>query len=236
MLFLCGQGPAAEHILRFEYARKQKVMVFTHDGADLARIAHELGVWYTTENVNDAAAWPGQPSLIASVCYLHIVKPALIEYMQGKIFNCHAALLPSHRGRSAVPWALVNGDSHIGITYHWIDSGIDTGPIILQAARPITPHDTQDTLFAKVYQLMADFWYPARHLAQIGWPGVPQPQGGFYHQAGPPYGGTIDADWPIEKIDRFIRAMTLQGKAPATYHGQEVRSIGDYERLRTDPV
>ena len=235
MLFLCGHGPAAERILIAEHRRKTRVGVFTHDlNGGLALLARELGCYVTTANVNDVDEWPGIPALIASICYLHIIKPPLIEQMAGRIINCHAALLPRHRGRSAVAWAIADGDQQTGITYHYIDAGIDTGNIILQAACDIAPDETQDTLFPKMYRMMVDYWYPARHLANINWPGVAQPEGGYYHHAGPPYDGLIRETWEPERVERFIRAMTLQGKPYARYRGQEVVTFADYERLRKD--
>lgn len=59
----------------------------------------------------------------------------------------HPSLLPRHRGASAVNWALIQGDAETGITWFWPDSGIDTGPILLQRTVAVTPDDTTGSLY-----------------------------------------------------------------------------------------
>jgi hypothetical protein len=79
-LFLCGRGPAIEAILRrLATNRGNKLAVFTHDGAPIIGVAIELGVFVTTADVNDTAAWPWHPAAIASIGYLTIFKQATID-------------------------------------------------------------------------------------------------------------------------------------------------------------
>ena len=51
----------------------------------------------------------------------------------------HPSLLPRHRGRSAMHWAIRMGDETTGVTIFWTDKGIDTGPVLLQRACPVGP-------------------------------------------------------------------------------------------------
>jgi methionyl-tRNA formyltransferase len=232
MLFICGKGPAAEAILRQCAEQKHQVALFTHEGADIIRTARELGVWYSTQSVNDLGKWPYKPGAIASIGYLHIIRRPVIARMAGRVINCHAALLPNHRGRSSVPWAILDGDAVTGITYHWVDEGIDTGRIILQCTCQIAPDETQASLFDKINRLVVECWPAAIKLAFLDIPGVAQVGQAQYHHAGPPHGGAIDPAWPWEYVERFVRAMTYPPLPCATYNGWEVRDMDTYEAMR----
>jgi methionyl-tRNA formyltransferase len=59
----------------------------------------------------------------------------------------HPSLLPKYRGRSAINWTLINGETVTGFTIFWLDKGIDTGPILLQKEVPIDPEETTGTLY-----------------------------------------------------------------------------------------
>lgn len=230
-LFLCGKGEAAENILRWLIRGKYAVVVFTHPDTALAELAAEHQLWWTTRSVNDIEHWPCRPGVLASVGYLDIIKQPVLDAARGRAFNCHFALLPNHRGRSAVPWAIVDGDTVTGITYHWIDAGIDTGRILLQGACQIDADETQATLFAKLNQLALDFFPMALRLSYFDMEGVEQRGRSQYHRAGPPHGGVIDPTWPIAYTERFVRAMTYPPLPYATLNGQEVRAVGDFRVL-----
>ena len=57
----------------------------------------------------------------------------------------HPSLLPKYRGRTAINWALIRGETVTGLTIFWLDKGIDTGPILLQKEVPVEPDDTAGT-------------------------------------------------------------------------------------------
>lgn len=232
MIFLCGKGEAAQGILQWLLDRKARVAVFTHADTPLLEMAASHNLWYTTRSLNEMEHWPFHPGAIASVGYLHIVKQHVIERVRGRVFNCHYALLPNHRGRSAVPWAIADGDRVTGITYHWIDVGIDTGNILLQAACQVDADETQATLFAKLNQLAVDYWPMAVRLAFLDLPGAAQRGRSQYHKAGPPHGGEIDPSWDDAYTERFLRAMTYPPLPYATRGGVEVRSMDEYRELR----
>jgi methionyl-tRNA formyltransferase len=59
----------------------------------------------------------------------------------------HPSLLPKYRGRSAINWALINGETKTGVSLFWVDEGIDTGPILLQKEVAVDPDDTTGTLY-----------------------------------------------------------------------------------------
>ena len=88
--------------------------------------------------------------LIALAGYMRIVTPVLIGAYPNRIMNIHPSLLPAFPGlevqKKAVDW----GVTIAGCTVHFITEGVDEGPIIIQAAVPVLPGDTADTLSARV--------------------------------------------------------------------------------------
>lgn len=67
--------------------------------------------------------------------------------------NIHPSLLPSFKGKDAVPQALDAGVRVAGCTVHWVDEGMDTGKIIEQASCPVWDDDNEHTLHAKIHEL-----------------------------------------------------------------------------------
>ena len=224
-IIFCGGGKPIIDIVK--NCRMSIAAVYTHPGNNqLVELCKERNILCTYESINDREP-PIKPVYIASVYYKTIIKPHVIEAVKGRIFNAHAALLPRHRGRSAVPWAIVEGDTFSGVTYHYIDKGIDTGRIILQAACQITPDETQTSLFEKIDRLVVAMFPAALHLVMSGFEGIPQ-EGKSNYNKGVPYGGEIDPNWTITRIQRFINAMTYPPYPPATYRHREVRTMNDY--------
>ena len=72
------------------------------------------------------------------------------------MINCHAGKLPFYRGRNVLNWVLINDENEFGITLHYVDSGIDTGDIIIQKTFPITDEDDYSTLLQRAYVGCAD--------------------------------------------------------------------------------
>lgn len=91
---------------------------------------------YQPEDINDADFIATidalSPELIVCVSYHAILKKGLIERHPQRIVNAHLAPLPYYRGRAPLNWAIINGEDHTAVTVHFVDEGIDTGPIIAQ--------------------------------------------------------------------------------------------------------
>ena len=88
--------------------------------------------------------------LIVLAGFLVKIPAAMIEKYEGKIINIHPALLPAFTGLDAQGQALNYGVKIAGCTVHFVDAGMDTGPIIMQAAVPVLDEDTHDTLAARI--------------------------------------------------------------------------------------
>jgi methionyl-tRNA formyltransferase len=87
---------------------------------------------------------------------------------QGTI-QYHPSLLPRHRGRSSINWAIIQGEIRTGATIFWPDEGMDTGPVLLQRAVDIGPDDTAGSLYyEKLYPLGVDLLAEAVALVKDG--------------------------------------------------------------------
>ena len=236
-LVLCAYNDIGCRVLEHVTTRDDidELMGYTHDPAsdvdDVRRIAGERGVQWSTKNVSHTEL-PFVPDVIASVYYRYIIKRHVIDACNGRIFNTHPSLLPRHRGCSSVPFSIIEGDDVTGVTFHYIDEGIDTGSILLQVTVPIGPETTQAQLFARCMDVGAQHWPEALALVLAGDPGRPQHGETCYHPREAPLGGTIDESWSDEQVERFIRAMTYPPRPYATLHGIEVRTFEEYLRLR----
>ncbi|MGH7236786.1 MAG: phosphoribosylglycinamide formyltransferase [Nitrospiraceae bacterium] len=88
--------------------------------------------------------------LIALAGYMRIVTPVLIGAYPNRIMNIHPSLLPAFPGLDAQKKAVDWGVKITGCTVHFVTEGVDEGPIIIQAAVPVLPGDTADTLSARI--------------------------------------------------------------------------------------
>ena len=98
--------------------------------------------------------------LVCLAGFLRLVKRPLLEAFPSRILNIHPSLLPAFPGLESWKQALEAGVSEAGCTVHYVDDGMDTGPIILQEAVQILPDDTAESLHARI-QIVEHRLYPA---------------------------------------------------------------------------
>lgn len=96
------------------------------------------------------AASVGAPDLIVSAGFMKILGPSFVQKFNGRLINTHPALLPSFPGAHAVRDALDYGVKVTGSTVHYVDEGVDTGPIIAQRAVDIRADDSEDELHERI--------------------------------------------------------------------------------------
>ena len=128
----------------------------------MTRAVHEARI----RRVLDA----GRPDLVCLAGYMRVLSPELVEAYRGKIVNIHPSLLPKFPGLHVQRLALEAGERESGCTVHFVDAGIDSGPIILQRKVPILPGDTEETLSARILE-QEHIAYPeavARVLQELG--------------------------------------------------------------------
>ena len=91
--------------------------------------------------------------LVILAGFMRIVGKPLIEAFPNRIMNIHPALLPAFPGLHSQKQAVDYGVKVSGCTVHFVDEGMDTGPIIIQAAVVVSPDDTEDTLSERILRL-----------------------------------------------------------------------------------
>lgn len=88
--------------------------------------------------------------LVCLAGFMRIISPEFISKYKNRIINIHPAILPSFPGLHAQKQALDYGVKFSGCTVHFVDSGVDTGPIILQEIVPVLDSDTEETLSKRI--------------------------------------------------------------------------------------
>jgi len=84
--------------------------------------------------------------------YMRLVTPVLLKAYPNHIINIHPSLLPKFSGLEAIERAYASGDTETGVTIHYIDEGMDTGPFIKQCKVVRLKHDTEETLEQRIHQ------------------------------------------------------------------------------------
>jgi phosphoribosylglycinamide formyltransferase 1 len=84
--------------------------------------------------------------LVVLAGYMQLLSPSFVDRFRNRIVNVHPALLPSFPGLDAVQQALDHGVKMTGVTVHFVDEGVDSGPIILQRPVPVPPDREWQTL------------------------------------------------------------------------------------------
>ena len=92
------------------------------------------------------------PALICLAGFMRILSPLIVAEYKGRILNIHPALLPSFPGLHGQRQALAYGVKITGCTVHFVDEGVDTGPIIMQRAVEVKEGDTEEVLSARILE------------------------------------------------------------------------------------
>ena len=165
-VLVSGRGTNLEAILkaaeRPEYPARVVVVVSDREGAPaLERAARYRvpGVFLNPKDYGDRGAWEDALSaLLASrgvglVClagFMRVLTATFVRAWAGRIMNIHPSLLPAFPGLHAPRQAVAHGVKVSGVTVHFVDEGVDTGPIILQSSVPVEPEDTEESLAARI--------------------------------------------------------------------------------------
>lgn len=88
--------------------------------------------------------------LVCLAGFMRIISPEFVKKYKNRIINIHPALLPSFPGLDAQKQAVDYGSKYSGVTVHFVDSGVDTGPIILQKVVKVEDDDTEETLAKRI--------------------------------------------------------------------------------------
>ena len=167
------------------------------------------------------------PDLLVVVAYGRILKKDILDVPKLGAVNVHTSLLPDLRGAAPIEWALLRGLQQTGITTMYMDEGLDTGDIILQAETPIFPEDNRETLEGRLADLARTLL--PETVAMIGSgnaPRLPQPSGDWVYA--PPLANAqeqISWDKPAEQIFNQVRAFAPAPGAYTTFRGKRLKIL-----------
>jgi methionyl-tRNA formyltransferase len=125
------------------------------------------------------------------------------------VLNGHPSPLPRYRGPNPIGWAVRNGDSELGFTFHFMDAEIDTGPILLQGFAPIGPNDGAVELIEALYGLWRSLLPGALRLVEAG------ERGSVQSEAEASYAGFFEPEYvelnlgSAEGAHRQVRAWQI---------------------------
>ncbi len=161
----------------------------------------------TIERVRAAA-----PAFIFSINSFRVIREPLLSLPPGGFLNFHNGPLPRYRGMNACSWAIFNGETNHGVTWHFMNADVDAGDIVGQRIFSIRPRETAATLVLKcLSEGVSLFRDVAPSVLRGGAPRVRQDEGAAtrYFSRDVPNGGWVDFRWPYEPFDRFLRSLRL---------------------------
>ena len=142
--------PGAKALERAESAGVETSVFPEADFADREARDAAVGDWLQERDAD----------LVVLAGYMQLLSPGFISRFENRIVNVHPALLPSFPGLDAVEQALDHGVRVTGVTVHFVDDGVDTGPIIMQRPIPVPPDRDraalEDAIHATEHVLLPD--------------------------------------------------------------------------------
>ncbi|WP_285768676.1 phosphoribosylglycinamide formyltransferase [Peribacillus sp. SI8-4] len=136
-----------------ERARLENVQSFSFSAKDYSNKAEFEAEILTELQQRDV-------DMIILAGYMRLIGPTLLQEYPQSIVNIHPSLLPDFPGKDAVGQAYEAGVKETGVTIHYVDEGMDTGPIIIQKTVPILAGDTIDNLQKRIQETEHDL-YPS---------------------------------------------------------------------------
>ncbi len=216
-IIYCGYGRAALECLyqlTGNYDIKTSdIMVFTHDTSENEGFVKHLkanNIKLTYDSVNSSLDLIREfcPDYFLSVYYRHIVSIDILNVVNHKAMNLHPSLLPAYKGTKSSVLAILNNEKYTGVSFHYMDSGIDTGRIILQKEITIKEDDTAYSLYHKLIGVFSSNFCEAFDLLMAGYNGMEQKGLSSYYSRKLPYEGRMEIkDLSLEDARRFVRAM-----------------------------
>ena len=150
------------------------------------------------------------PDFLVVVAFGQILPAAILAMARHGAINVHASLLPKYRGPAPIQWAIMRGETQTGVTTMLMDTGVDTGDILLRAETPISAEDTSASLHDRLADMGADLLLSTIRGMETG-DVLPQAQNHAKATFAPMLrkeDGRIRWKQSARSIDAQIRAMT----------------------------
>jgi phosphoribosylglycinamide formyltransferase-1 len=140
VILISGRGSNMQAILEARLPVKIAAVISSNPNAPGLEIARQHGI-------------PGSnPDLVVLAGFMRILTPNFVNDYNGRLINIHPSLLPAFTGLNTHARALTEGVKIHGCSVHFVTPNLDKGPIIVQAAVPVLPGDTEETLGARVLE------------------------------------------------------------------------------------
>jgi len=176
-------------------------------------LSQGIEVIYTSD-VNDPSVLSKlstyDPEYIFVIGWSQICSNAFLGITRNGCIGFHPAPLPKLRGRAVIPWTIILGETETGSTLFWMNSGVDSGPILCQERFAVDEHETAGTLLAKhCCALERMLRTSIKKLVNGEQPSVPQDESiATYCAKRIPDDGFIDWNQPAKKVHALIRALS----------------------------
>lgn len=172
-----------------------------------------LPVWRQPSRAGIAPFVEQLRGLAPDVCviwsYSMLLPKAVLDVPRYGTINVHAGPLPEYRGGHVIQWTIINGERESAATLHYVDAGIDTGPVIAESRFPIGELDDADAVRGRLQAAGTGLlrqWWP--RVANGTAPRVGQDESrARYWPLRKPEQGRIDWGQPAEQVCRLVRAL-----------------------------
>jgi methionyl-tRNA formyltransferase len=207
-------------------------------------LAQQLGLpTIQPERLKDPAAleqlrlW--EPELIVVAAFGQILRPSVLDLPQHGCVNVHASLLPRWRGAAPIQAAILAGDERSGVTIMRMDPGVDTGPLLNQAALDIFPDENAASLSQRLAELGAALLIetlPPYLRGEIQ-PRPQDPAGATYAPMLKKEDGWLDTSRPASELARRVRALNPWPGAAILWQSQPLKihrahAIEDFQECK----
>ncbi len=199
---------------------------------DVKTAALEAGIKvYQPEKIKNGELLPVleniKPDLIVVAAYGKILPGYIINYPKYGCINVHASLLPKYRGAAPIQWAVINGEEKTGVTIMQMDSGLDTGDMLMRAETEIGEYETSEELFDRLAKIGGGLLIEAVKAIENGTV-TRTPQNHGEHTYAPMITretGIIDWSKPAGEISKLICGMNSWPLASTKYLGETLKIV-----------
>lgn len=165
------------------------------------------------------------PDIAVVVAFGQILPQSLLVLPQYGCINVHASLLPAYRGAAPIQWAVIDGLATTGVTTMQMDTGVDTGDILMQAELSLAPKETGGSLFEKLSMLGADLLIQTLQALTAGnLQRTPQDDSrSSYAKMLDKRSGELDFSKSAVVLERLIRGLNPWPSAYTTLNGKMLK-------------
>lgn len=234
-MILMASDYVGYHIVKFLCEKKERIDIFVYDSSDrggynkamidlISRTSSATRM-YENAALSDEALLSDirqrQIDFGILAWWPHIISGSIIQLTKRGFINTHPGYLPYTRGKHGSFWSIVEG-SPFGVTLHYVDENIDSGPIITQSEIPVTWLDTGETLYKQAREEILKLFYQSYEAikddtAKL----VPQSHAaGTFHlgkDLKPAYVIDIDKEYTARNLLNIIRAKMFEGQGTAYF-------------------